>query len=351
MADEDEDDRSEAASEQRLDQAYERGDVPLGRDVVTTVSLGAGLFAVLTLGPALGDSLLRSFALALGQADRPNLLLLPGLLAGPLWRGLAVVAASAAAAVVATLAQTRGGFWPERVVPEVDRLFSLKAVTKPFTRAFLTDLGQAAVKVVAIGASAWLALRGVAGQLPALLQAPLATQVTVLFGALGTLSVRVLAAMAVLAGLDFALARYRFMARLRMTKEEVRREQREEMGDPHVRGRRKRQHRALAKGRAKVEVPRADALVVNPTHIAIAIRYRKEDGRAPRVLAKGKGATAEYMRELARSHGIPIVEDIPLARLLFKRVKVGREVPAETYQAVAAILAFVYKRTPRGLRS
>jgi flagellar biosynthesis protein FlhB len=83
--------------------------------------------------------------------------------------------------------------------------------------------------------------------------------------------------------------------------------------------------------------------VVNPTHVAVAIRYRPGEDAAPRVTAKGKGRLADIMRELAREHGIPIIEDIPLARLLYRRVKVGRTVPAETYRAVAAILAFVYR--------
>ncbi len=95
-------------------------------------------------------------------------------------------------------------------------------------------------------------------------------------------------------------------------------------------------------------MPRADALVVNPTHIAIAIRYRRDEGRAPRVTAKGKGALAELMRDLARENAVPIVQDIPLARLLYRKVKVGREIPAQTYKAVAAVLAFVYRVTGRG---
>jgi flagellar biosynthesis protein FlhB len=86
---------------------------------------------------------------------------------------------------------------------------------------------------------------------------------------------------------------------------------------------------------------------VNPTHVAIALRYRKDEGRAPRVTAKGKGALAEYMRDLARENGIPIVQDIPLARLLYRKVKVGKEIPAATYKAVAAVLAFVYRMTGR----
>ena len=145
--------------------------------------------------------------------------------------------------------------------------------------------------------------------------------------------------------MELALTRHRFSKKMKMTREEAKREHREDEGDPMFRSRRRRRHRELLRGRAKIEVPRADVLVVNPTHIAIALRYRKSEGKAPKVIAKGKGELAEYMRDLARSNTIPIVEDIPLARLLYKRVKIGREVPAETYKAVAAILAFVYRLT------
>jgi flagellar biosynthesis protein FlhB len=160
--------------------------------------------------------------------------------------------------------------------------------------------------------------------------------------------VRLLAVAAILAGLELALTRWRFLRKMKMTKEEARREAREDEGDPLVRSRRKKRHRELARGVAAVEVPRADALIVNPTHVAVAIRYRRDEGRAPRVTAKGKGALAEYMRELARSHGVPIVQDVPLARLLHRKVKVGRAIPAATYKAVAAVLAYVYRITGRG---
>jgi len=132
-----------------------------------------------------------------------------------------------------------------------------------------------------------------------------------------------------------------------VTKQEAKREARDQLGDPLIKGKRRQRHREISRGRARIEVRRADALLVNPTHIAIALRYRKDEGRAPRVTAKGKGVLAEYMRELARENAIPIVEDIPLARLLYRKVKVGREVPASTYKAVAAVLAFVYRITGR----
>jgi flagellar biosynthesis protein FlhB len=136
-----------------------------------------------------------------------------------------------------------------------------------------------------------------------------------------------------------------------MTKEEAKREYKDDEGDPLLKGRRKRRHRELLKGRAAIEVPRADAVVVNPTHIAVALRYRRGEDKAPRVVAKGQGLAAERIREVARENGVPIVRDVPLARLLHKRVKVGGAVPAETYKAVAAVLAFVWKlqgKSPQG---
>jgi flagellar biosynthesis protein FlhB len=170
-----------------------------------------------------------------------------------------------------------------------------------------------------------------------------AAQVEATYHPLATGLARILSVVALLAGADFALTRYRYKKRMKMTKEDAKRDHREEEGDPLIRSRRRRKHRELAKGLVKVEVPRADALVVNPTHIAIAIRYQPGEDSAPRVTAKGKGQLAEIMRDLARMHGVPIVEDIPLARLLYRRVKVGRCVPMETFKAVAAILAYVYR--------
>ena len=132
-----------------------------------------------------------------------------------------------------------------------------------------------------------------------------------------------------------------------MTKEEAQAGVKDEEGDPPPAGAQASPPRDGAQAAPRREVRRADALVVNPTHIAIAIRYRKDEGAAPRVLAKGKGCWPSTCADLAREHGIPIVEDIPLARLLYKKVKVGGQVPAATYKAVAAILAFVYRVTGR----
>jgi flagellar biosynthesis protein FlhB len=211
----------------------------------------------------------------------------------------------------------------------------------------LLDLLLGVVKMLTVAWACWSTLQDDFLTLPRLLFARPDVQFAMLFKPLAAGAVKVLTVMGFWAGADLALQHLRFRKRMKMTKEEAKREYKEEDGDPMMKGRRRRKHRELAKGRASVEVPIADALIVNPTHIAIAIRYRPGELAAPRVTAKGKGQLAEYMRDLARENGIPIVENIPLARLLYKRVKVGKAVPAETYKAIAAILAYVYRVTGR----
>jgi flagellar biosynthesis protein FlhB len=265
------------------------------------------------------------------------------LVSRPLFITLAVAASVALGASVALAAQTRLGTWARLALPDPKRVFGGARLGRLFRKEMLVDLLFTAVKVVTLVYAVWSAFHDDFLTLPRMLQQSAATQLQSAFAPLAHGFVRILAAVGLLAGLDLALTRYRYQGRMKMTKEEAKRDYREEEGDPMIRSRRRRRHHELAKGHARVEVPRADALVVNPTHVAVAIRYRPGQDAAPRVTAKGKGRLAEIMRELAREHGIPIIEDIPLARLLYRRVKVGRAVPAETYRAVAAILAFVYR--------
>jgi flagellar biosynthesis protein FlhB len=243
--------------------------------------------------------------------------------------------------------QTRGGFWPNLVLPNPSKLFQPGRLARVVSKDFLVDLGLSLAKVTALAGAAWWGVGAELKKIPGLLSAAPAEQLATTFGFLAVAAGPVLGAAAVLAAAEWGISRWRFRRKLRMTKEEAKREWKEDEGDPAIRGQRKRRHRDLVRNRARAEVPRADALVVNPTHVAVAIRYRRDEGRAPRVTAKGKGALAEYMRELARENAVPIVQDIPLARLLYRKVRVGREIPAQTYKAVAAVLAFVYRVTGR----
>jgi len=349
MADEesDKESRTEGPSPRRLAQALETGDIPLGRDAAPVVALTFAAAALVTVGPSMRDGVSALFADVVGSLDHTPFGDLPRLLVRPVMLTLVVCGAAALGAIVATMVQTKGGVWTSKVGPDLSRLWHGVAVGKLFTKDFAVDLGLALVKVVAIGLAAWQAARDDFVTLPSLIHAEPAAQLGWIFGLLATVARPVLLVVLVIAGIDLAVVRYRYMQKMKMTKEEAKREYKEDEGDPSARGKRKRRHREIVAGQVRREVPRADAVVVNPTHIAVAIRYRRDEGRAPKVIAKGKGLLAEHIRALAREHGIPIVEDIPLARLLYKKVKVGREIPAATYKAVATILAFVYRVTGR----
>jgi flagellar biosynthesis protein FlhB len=343
----DQESRTEAPSPRRMAQALEQGDLPIGHDAAPVAGLAAATAALIAAGPSMRDAVAALFGDVAGAVDRAPFGDLPRLLVRPVMLALVVCGAAALGAAAATVAQTKGGFWSAKIGLDPTRLWRGVALAKMFTKDFLVDLLLALVKVVAIGLAGWLAVRDDFVTLPAMLQAEPAAQVSWIFGLVATAAKPILLVIVAIAGIDLAVVRYRYMQKMKMTKEEAKREYKEDEGDPTARGKRKKRHREIVSGQARREVPRADAVVVNPTHIAVAIRYRRDEGRAPRVIAKGKGLLAEHMRALAREHGVPIVEDVPLARLLYRKVKVGREIPAATYKAVATILAFVYRVTGR----
>ena len=157
----------------------------------------------------------------------------------------------------------------------------------------------------------------------------------------------VVGAIATIAAVDYVLARRRMTAKMKMTPDEVKREMREQDGDPQLKGRRRAKMKELAKRRIAAAVAKADVVVVNPTHYAVALRYDDQQDRAPVVVAKGVDETAEKIRELARKHGVPVLERPPLARALHKLVKEGQPIPSKLYRAVAEVLAYVYRLRAR----
>jgi flagellar biosynthesis protein FlhB len=346
MAD-DQESQTEAPSQRRLDRALEEGQIVLSRDVGGWATLAAAFTALATQGEALQRGLTHLFQMSAGGLDH---LSFEGLFKAAIpfaMRAFSVCVAIALGAATAGLIQTRGQFWFELAGPRLERLMSGGGFRRIFGGEAFVDLAISTVKVLALATAMWVAVRDDFLTLSRLPAADVVTEAHKTANLLGSLVSRALLVMGIFAGTDFALSYLRHRRKLRMTKDEIKRESKQEDGDPLLRHRRRRKHRELAKAHARVMVPKADALIVNPTHIAIAIRYQRGEDRAPRVIAKGKGFLAEGMRELAREHNIPIVEDIPLARLLWRKVRVGGEVPAQTYKAVAAILAFVYRVTGR----
>jgi flagellar biosynthetic protein FlhB len=347
VADDDAEEDKTELSAKRINDAYEQGNVPLGREINAVASFAAGTAALMSVGVQLRDSLIGLVSASAGGLASPDVARLQPLLARPMMLAMSACGAAGLAGAAAYLLQTRGQIWPHLALPDLSKVFGGGGgkIGRLFSKQLWADLGLSLVKLVTVGLTVWSCMRDEIMTLPALLYARTDAQFAMLFGPLCKGSVKVLTVMALWAGVDIAIARHRFNQKMKITKAEARREAKEDEGNPMMKAKRRRRHRELSRGRASIEVPRADALIVNPTHIAIAIRYRAGEDSAPRVTAKGKGILAETMRDLARENGIPIVENIPLARLLFKRVKVGKAVPSDTFKAVAAVLAYVYRVT------
>ncbi len=159
---------------------------------------------------------------------------------------------------------------------------------------------------------------------------------------------RTLWVFAVLAVGDYLYQKWRFEKGLRMSKQEIKEETKSTEGDPLVKSRIRSVQREMARRRMMEDVPTADVVVTNPTHIAVALKYEREKAAAPVVVAKGRDLVAGRIREIAMEHGVPIVEDRPLAWSLFKAVEIGQEIPVELYRAVAGVLAYVYRLGKRG---
>jgi flagellar biosynthetic protein FlhB len=147
----------------------------------------------------------------------------------------------------------------------------------------------------------------------------------------------------VVAALDVAYQRFEYERDLRMTKQEVKEEHKQQEGDPLIKSRIRTVQRQIAYKRMMQEVPKADVVVTNPTHIAVALKYDVAKMSAPKVVAKGAELIAQRIKDLAREHGVPIVEDKLLARLLYKSVEIGEEIPEKLFQAVAQVLAYIYR--------
>jgi flagellar biosynthetic protein FlhB len=255
----------------------------------------------------------------------------------PFMAGIAVVG------IGANLAQT-GFLWRRDALQlDPDRLDPVKGLGRLFSLRAATESLKALLKIAAIGGTGFLAIRHEMVRFPELTQYELHG----LLLAIGWITLKaallMACAAAVIGLLDYAYQRYEWERSLRMTKEEIKEEQREAEGDPMLRARVRTVQKEMARRRMMAAVPMADVVVTNPTEIAVALQYKPDRMAAPMVVAKGAGFVAARIREIARQHGIPIVENKPVARTLFKLVEIGREVPADLYRAVAEILAFVYR--------
>jgi flagellar biosynthetic protein FlhB len=233
-------------------------------------------------------------------------------------------------------------FTTSPLIPDFAKLNPLTGMARFFSKRSLIEVIKSLLKVGFIG---WVAYKTVAGEFSnALLLAEMPVDATIHY--LGTTSALIMAKVAAimifLAALDYGFVRWEMEEKMKMTKQEQKEEMKESEGDPHIKSKIRSLQQQMARRRMMAAVPHADVVITNPTHFAVAIQYKAGEMDAPIVLAKGQDLVAEKIREIAREHDVPLVENPPVARLLHLKVEVGQSIPDELFKAVAEILAYVY---------
>jgi flagellar biosynthesis protein FlhB len=228
------------------------------------------------------------------------------------------------------------------LTPDFNKLDPIKGMGRFFSKRSLLELIKSLLKVLLIG---WLAFSTVAGEFDkALLLTGMEVEETIRYLArtAALVMAKVAALMIFLAAIDYAFVRWEMEEKMKMTKQELKEETKETEGDPYIKSKIRSIQQQMARRRMMAAVPEADVVITNPTHFAVAIKYEPGKMDAPVLLAKGQDLVAEKIREIAREHHIPLVENPPVARLLHKKVDIGQSIPEELFKAVAEILAYVY---------
>jgi len=349
MADDSDLERTESASPRRLEEARSKGNIPRSRELNTFAILIAGGAGLMIMGPKFSNGLLdlahRWFTFDQTSLNDPNMM----------WKDFMDAVVSMlilfmpllVVLLVAVLAapMSIGGwlFSAEALQPDFGRLNPLKGITRVFSVTGLVELGKAIAKTIVVGSVAYWVILSKQGEILALAAEPVTGSIPHMANIMGWTFILITGAMALIVALDVPFQLWDYYRKLRMTKEEVRREAKESEGDPMIKGRIRAMQREAARKRMMAEVPKADVIVTNPTHYAVALVYRQNEMRAPRVVAKGSYLLAQRIREIGEENHIPILEAPPLARALYKHADLDQEIPTTLFAAVAEVLAYVYQ--------
>jgi flagellar biosynthetic protein FlhB len=349
MAEDSDLERTEPASPRRIEQAREKGQVARSRELTTFAVLLAAGGGLLLMGGGLMEhmSALMRGGLMFDKAavfDPPRMLerlhqqSLDTLIAFLPFLGVVVVAAIASSMLLSGWL-----FTFQALAPDFSRLDPLKGIGRIFSAHSLIEMLKAVAKSALIGGVAVWVIWHNADAIFSLATESLDQAAAHLARLVGWTFMTIAGSMVLVVAIDVPFQLWSHSRQLRMTKEELRQEAKETEGDPQVKARIRALQREAARKRMMAEVPKADVIVTNPTHYAVALRYQDKGMRAPKVVAKGAALLAARIRELGEEHRVPILEAPPLARALYHHAELGEEIPAKLYTAVAEVLAYVYQ--------
>lgn len=341
----DQEDKTEAATPKRLQQARDEGKAPVSREIVTLASLAGVALAFVVTGPAVSQDLTHRLSLFLSRTDATSLLGTEGFtlasIAG-LYASAPVLLAALVCGIGAVLLQTNFLVSGSGAQPKLQRISPMAGLGRLFSAESLIEAAKSIAKIAAIGFAVWQVL---IADLPSLLSMPFLGMSALLSNLMPMLMHVVLAVLGVqlvIAAADLFWVRFSHGRKLRMTRQNLRDETKETEGDPQIKARIRQIRLQRSRRRMLAAVAKATVIVTNPTHYAVALAYDRANSAAPRVVAKGVDSMAARIREMAEANKVPLVANPPLARALYL-VDLDKDIPAEHFQAVAEIIAYVWR--------
>ncbi len=349
MAEDSDLERTEPASPRRLEEARNKGNIPRSRELNTFAILMTAGTTLFIMGVPLAQGLMRLMKGGL-TFDRA-LLNTPGLMWSILMQSLLdmlllfypLILALLIAALAAPILLGGWMLSTEALVPDFGRTNPLKGLGRLFSVTSLAELGKALAKSLVVGLIGYWVVWHYWEQMLSLATESVSSGTAHLAHLLSLSFILITSGMLLIVAIDVPFQLWEYSRKLRMTKEEVRQEMKESEGDPQLKSRIRAMQREAARRRMMSEVPKADVIVTNPTHYAVALRYDEKEMRAPRVVAKGSYLLAERIRELGAENGVMILRTPPLARALYKHAELDQEIPNALFAAVAEVLAYVYQ--------
>ena len=341
--------RTEEPSQRRLQQAREHGNVPRSRELTNFATMIGGSVLLIATGPALAGRMtqLMRYFLAIDASRLADPHTMMSALGEAAVIGLgALLPIFGALIVLVLLASVALGGWnfsPAALMPDFTRLSPLAGVKRLLGLRGATELGKALLKCLLVGGVCAAVLAWLFGDVLAL--GRMAPRAAIGRGAslLSWAFVWLCASLALVAMVDVPLQLFQYKRALRMTRQELRDEAKEQDGRPEIKQRIRQMQQAMARRRMMHKVPTADVVIVNPTHFAVALKYDANRMRAPQVIAKGADLVAQNIRRIAEEHRVPIFESPKLARALYRSTDLNREIPAGLYLAVAQVLSYIFR--------
>ncbi|CAX60060.1 MULTISPECIES: flagellar biosynthesis protein FlhB [Erwinia] len=349
MAGDSEEEKTESATPHRIEKAREEGQIPRSRELTSVLMLVAGLSILWItgatmarkIGALLADGLKFNHSVV---SDTSQMLHLLGNLVQqgiftliPMMAGLVLVAIAAPMLLGGVVISGKA------IKFDVGKMNPIKGIGKLFSGQTAAELLKSVLKAILVGCVTWLYIRH---HWPDMLRLISESPYNALANSLNMIamcSVLVVFGLSPMVMFDVFWQLYSYFKGLRMTRQDIRDEYKQQEGDPHVKGRIRQQMRAAARRRMMADVPKADVIVTNPTHYSVALQYDERKMSAPKVVAKGAGEIALRIRELGKEHRIPILEAPPLARALYRHSEIGQHIPGTLYAAVAEVLAWVWQ--------